>query len=112
MPITAGLAEERVLKKLKIDFKQCCGCRRCEVACSLNHFENSVNPKKSRIRVMEEAGVFYPVVAGPFNNAECTSKNIFILEDKDQNVSGKRPEEMVKDIHGKKIAELQKYGRY
>jgi benzoyl-CoA reductase subunit BamC len=75
--------EERVLKKLKIDFKQCCGCRRCEVACSLNHFDNSVNTKKSRIRVMEEDGGFYPVVAGPFNNAECTSKNIFIIEGKE-----------------------------
>jgi Fe-S-cluster-containing dehydrogenase component len=32
---------------------------------------------------MEEDGVFYPVVAGPFNNAECTSKNIFIIEGKE-----------------------------
>ena len=58
------------MKRLKIDFNQCCGCRRCEVACSLHHFENSVNPKKSRIRIYEEEDVFYPVVAGPFNNAE------------------------------------------
>jgi len=68
------------LTKLKIDFKQCCGCRRCEVACSLMHFENSVNPKKSRIRVMEAGDVFYPVVAGPFNNAECSCKNIFVFD--------------------------------
>jgi len=32
---------------------------------------------------MEERGVFYPVVAGPFNNAECTSKNIFILQNRE-----------------------------
>jgi len=52
------------MKRLKIDFNQCCGCRRCEVACSLHHFENSVNPKKSRIR-------------------KCTSKNIFMLGGKE-----------------------------
>ena len=27
--------------------------------------------------------MFYPVVAGPFNNAECTSKNIFVLGGKE-----------------------------
>ena len=71
------------MKRLKIDFNQCCGCKRCEVACSLNHFEDSVNPKKSRIRIYEEEDVFYPVVAGPFNNAECTSKNRVVIEDRD-----------------------------
>ncbi|MEE9505284.1 MAG: (4Fe-4S)-binding protein [Thermodesulfobacteriota bacterium] len=69
--------------RLKIDFNQCCGCRRCEVACSLHHYENTVNPKKSRIRIFSEEAAFYPVVAGPPNNDECTAKNTVVIGDKE-----------------------------
>ena len=69
--------------RLKIDFNQCCGCRRCEVACSLHHYENTVNPKKSRIRIFSEEAAFYPVMAGPPNNDECTAKNTVVIGDKE-----------------------------
>ncbi len=72
--------------RLKIDFNQCCGCRRCEVACSLHHYENTVNPKKSRIRIFSEEAAFYPVVAGPPNNDECTAKNTVVIGDKADDV--------------------------
>ena len=71
------------MKKLKINFAQCCGCRRCEVACSLHHLGSTVNPKKSRIRIFFEEAAFYPVVAGPFNNEECTAKNTVVIGDRE-----------------------------
>jgi benzoyl-CoA reductase subunit BamC len=41
-----------------------------------------VNPQKSRIRIFldEDHAIFHPVISGPFTNAECTSKNIILLE--------------------------------
>jgi benzoyl-CoA reductase subunit BamC len=68
------------MKRLKIDYEICIGCRRCEVACSLKHYPGSVNPEKSRIRVFIADDHFYPVVAGPFNDAECTSKNVISIQ--------------------------------
>jgi len=71
--------KERLHEKAQINFSQCCGCRRCEVACSLHHIDNTVNPKKSRIRIFSEEAAFYPVVAGPFNKEECTAKNTIVI---------------------------------
>ena len=64
------------MKRIKINHKLCTGCRHCEAACSLKHNENEVNPKRSRIRVFldEKDDIFFPVIAGPFSEAECTSK--------------------------------------
>lgn len=61
---------------IKIDHSKCTGCRDCEVACSIQHYDNEVNPKKARIKVFsdEERNVFFPVIAGRFTEAECTSK--------------------------------------
>lgn len=64
------------MKKIKIDYGKCTGCRQCEAACSLHHNEDTVNPKKSRIRVFIEEDIYYPIISGPFTDAECTSKNI------------------------------------
>jgi len=62
--------------RLKIDYGKCTGCQECETACSIKHYTNEVNPKKSRIRVFEdeEQQRFFPVIAGPTTTAECTSK--------------------------------------
>jgi len=70
------------MKRIKIDHNKCTGCRACEAICSLKHYENVVNPKKSRIKVFrdEETFLFFPVIAGPFTEAECTSKNIVNIE--------------------------------
>lgn len=64
------------MKRIKINHNKCTGCRHCETACSLEHYENEVNPKKSRIRVFldEETNRYFPVISGPFTEAECTSK--------------------------------------
>ena len=63
------------MKRIKIDQSKCTGCRHCEVVCSLKHFKH-VNPKKARIRIFldEEANRYFPVISGPFTEAECSSK--------------------------------------
>ena len=50
--------------RIKIDHGKCTGCQDCEAACSMKHYENEVNPKKSRIRVFEdeEEQRFFPVI--------------------------------------------------
>jgi Fe-S-cluster-containing hydrogenase component 2 len=37
--------------EIKIDNDKCCECGLCEIICSLQYSENTVNPKKSRIVV-------------------------------------------------------------
>jgi benzoyl-CoA reductase subunit BamC len=53
---------------------KCTGCRHCEIACSLNHVTGIANPRRARIRVFREGNTFFPVIAGPFVDAACTSK--------------------------------------
>ena len=62
--------------RIRIDHSKCTGCQHCEAACSIKHYANEVNPKKSRIRVFEdeEEQRFFPIIAGPTTTAECTSK--------------------------------------
>lgn len=67
------------MKRIRINADKCTGCRHCETACSLHHFEGEVNPKKSRIRVFSEEDRYYPVISGPFTDAECTSKNFMLM---------------------------------
>jgi Fe-S-cluster-containing hydrogenase component 2 len=68
------------MKRIRIDHSKCTGCRHCEAACSLHHYVNVVNPKKSRIRIFEEGNIFFPVIAGPFTEAECTAKSHVIID--------------------------------
>ena len=39
------------MARIKIDHNKCCECCLCEIVCSLQYNENTVNPKKSRIAV-------------------------------------------------------------
>jgi carbon-monoxide dehydrogenase iron sulfur subunit len=54
--------------------EKCRGCRTCEMACSLSHF-NECNPTKSRIRAIrtEESGVLYsfPVLCQQCEEPAC-----------------------------------------
>ncbi|OEU84784.1 MAG: hypothetical protein BA865_10275 [Desulfobacterales bacterium S5133MH4] len=43
------------------------------MACSLSHAAVA-NPRRARIRVFHEGNIFFPVIAGPFVDAACTSK--------------------------------------
>jgi Fe-S-cluster-containing hydrogenase component 2 len=66
--------------RIKIESDKCTGCRLCEMACSLQHIENTFNPKRSRIRVFTMGDHCYPVIAGPYTEAECTAKTDVIID--------------------------------
>jgi Fe-S-cluster-containing hydrogenase component 2 len=70
------------MKRIKIDHSKCTGCKHCEAACSLKHYDNEINPKKSRVRVClaEEIDLYFPVISGPSTEAECTSKYDILIK--------------------------------
>ncbi len=58
--------KENGMKKIKVSGNKCTGCHHCEAACSLQHYKNEVNPKKSRVRVYTTDGNadrFFPVLS-------------------------------------------------
>jgi benzoyl-CoA reductase subunit BamC len=69
--------------RIRIDHSKCTGCRHCEAACVLHHYEAEVNPRKSRIRVYTQGEDMVPVIAGPFTEAECTTKRNVFLDGKE-----------------------------
>ena len=71
------------MARIKIDYNKCTGCRLCEIACSLQHIENTCNPKRSRIVVFIDGDFCFPVIAGPYTDAECTSKNTVVINGKE-----------------------------
>ncbi len=53
------------------DYEKCCGCRLCEIACSLAH-EGVVWPEASRVRVLEtKPGVSIPVLCLQCKDPPC-----------------------------------------
>jgi len=70
--------------RIKIDYTKCIGCFLCEIVCSLHHTD-TINPKRSRIRSLIEGNLFYPVLAGPYTDAECTVKGTVIIDGKEYN---------------------------
>lgn len=68
-----------MLAKIKVDHTKCTGCRSCELICSLHHIDNTFNPKRARIKVFIDGEHHYPVIAGPYTDAECTAKNTVII---------------------------------
>lgn len=64
------------MKEIRVDLDKCTGCRHCETACSIQHFEDGVNPNLSRIRIHidMERDVHIPILAGPYTDAKCTSR--------------------------------------
>jgi len=67
------------MPRIQVDHTKCTGCRHCETACSLNHVTNTANPRRSRIRVMKDGSLYYPVISGPFVDAACTSKQVITI---------------------------------
>ena len=67
------------MPRIVINADKCTGCCLCEIACSLQHNEGVINPRKSRIRVFREGDLFFPVIAGPNTEAACNSKHIFVI---------------------------------
>ena len=78
----------KIIKTIKVDVDKCNGCRACEVICSAFHATpkySSVNPARSRIRVIREpfTDIYVPVYAGEYTPAECAGRDKYIINGKE-----------------------------
>lgn len=81
-------AKKKIVKEIKINLDKCIGCRACEVACSAFHANpkySTVNPARSRIRVVldELNDEYVPIIAGDYTPAECSGRHIFMIKEKE-----------------------------
>jgi len=79
---------KKTIKGLLINADKCNGCRACEVICSTFHATprySSVNPARSRIRVVRDPlkDIYVPVQAGEYTASECTGRNRYIVDGKE-----------------------------
>lgn len=81
------------IKVIRIDVDKCNGCRACEMICSAFHATprySSINPARSRIRVIEDPlrDIFVPVYAGTYTAAECTGRTKYVIKGKEYEECG------------------------
>lgn len=84
---------KKIIKNIKVDADRCNGCRGCEIACSAFHAEpkySSVNPARSRIRVITHRlqDIWLPVFAGVYTPAECAGRDIYTIDGKEYDECG------------------------
>jgi benzoyl-CoA reductase subunit BamC len=78
----------RIVKEIKVDIDLCTGCRACEMACSAFHAKpqySSVNPARSRIRVVADEinDEYVPIRAGDYTPAECNGRHTYRIAGKE-----------------------------
>lgn len=81
------LSKTRIVKEIVTDIDKCTGCRACEMACSAFHSNpkySSINPAKSRIRVVsnELNDEYVPIRAGQHTVTECDGHHFMVLDGK------------------------------
>lgn len=81
-------AATRIVKDIIADVDKCTGCRACEMACSAFHAipkYSSINPAKSRIRVVvdELTDEYVPVRAGNFTRTGCDGRHVYTIDGKE-----------------------------
>ena len=86
MAVNAGTATKTV-KEIKADIDKCTGCRACEMACSAFHAlpkYSSINPAKSRIRVVidELTDEYVPIRAGNYTRTGCDGRHVYLIDGK------------------------------
>lgn len=79
---------KKKVKLIKVDLDKCNGCRACEVACSAFHANpkySSINPARSRIRMVIDAinDEYVPVRAAEYTKSECDGRNIYVINGKE-----------------------------
>ena len=83
----------KIIKSIKVDADRCNGCRGCEIACSAFHAQpkySSVNPARSRIRVITHRlqDIWLPVFAGGYTPTECAGRDIYTIDGKEYDECG------------------------
>jgi benzoyl-CoA reductase subunit BamC len=78
----------KTIKEIRVDVSKCNGCLSCEMSCSAAHAMppySSVNPARSRISVImdETKDVYVPIRAGDYAQAECSGRNLYVVEGKE-----------------------------
>lgn len=77
----------KTVKEISIDLAKCTGCRACEMACSAFHARprySSINPAKSRIRIVTDEinDEYVPVYAGYLARTECHGRHFYEVNGK------------------------------
>jgi benzoyl-CoA reductase subunit BamC len=76
---------KRIIKTIKIDVDKCNGCGACEVICSAFHANpkySSVNPARSRMRLIHEPlkDLYLPICAGEYTASECMGRGKYVID--------------------------------
>jgi benzoyl-CoA reductase subunit BamC len=84
---------KKIIKSIKVDADRCNGCRGCEIACSAFHAEpkySSINPARSRIRVLTHRlkDIWLPVFAGGYTPTECAGRDVYTIDGKEYEECG------------------------
>jgi benzoyl-CoA reductase subunit BamC len=79
---------KKLVKTIRVDADRCNGCRGCEIACSAYHAEpkfSSINPARSRIRVLTHRlkNIWLPVFAGEYTPTECAGRDVYTIDGKE-----------------------------
>jgi len=76
------------IKRIKVDADKCNGCRGCEIVCSAFHSNpkyNTINPARSRIKVVRHPtrDIWLPVFAGEYTASECMGRETYLIDGKE-----------------------------
>ncbi|MDA8236116.1 MAG: (4Fe-4S)-binding protein [Clostridia bacterium] len=79
---------KKKVKVIKVDLDKCNGCRACELACSAFHANpkySSINPARSRIRMVIDPlnDEYVPIRAAEYTRSECDGRNAYVISGKE-----------------------------
>lgn len=83
-----GELEKKKVRTIKVNLDKCNGCRGCELACSAYHAKpkySSINPARSRIRVVMDLlnDEYVPIRATDYTKAACDGRRVYTINGKD-----------------------------
>ena len=79
---------KKKVRRIKVNLDKCNGCRACEMACSAFHAKpkySSVNPARSRIRVVTDIlnDEYVPIRATDYTKASCDGRRVYTINGKE-----------------------------
>lgn len=79
---------KKKVRRIKVNLDKCNGCRACEMACSAFHAKpkySSVNPARSRIRVVTDIlnDEYVPIRATDYTKAACDGRRVYTINGKE-----------------------------